>query len=118
MPKGKKPHDDTRGFVESAKGRTDGLQHGPGMVPAMETRLPRTLGKRESSRAVPMSRESVMNAPKGSTVHGVIMPNGKLRVYMITSHRTPETREEEKPAERETIPSDAFRDWKRNKPTP
>lgn len=88
-----RPHDDTRGWIDNQKGRSDGLQHGPSAVPAMDTRKARTLGKRGNRVAQDFTRKQIESLPDDAEVYVDGNGNTKLAVYW----REPEPRKQAEP---------------------
>lgn len=76
-----RPHDDTRGYIDNEKGRSDGYQHGPSAVPAMDTRKARTLCKRINRVPQDFTREHIESLPEDATVYVDGNGNTKLAVY-------------------------------------
>lgn len=78
-----RPHDDTRGYIDNEKGRSDGYQHGPSAVPAMDTRKARTLGRRVNRVAQDFTREQIESLPDSAEVYVDGNGNSKLAVWFV-----------------------------------
>lgn len=93
-----RPHDDTRGYVDNEKGRSDGYQHGPSAVPAMDTRKARTLGKRANRVPQDFTREQIESLPEDATLY--VNGNGETKLAVWFTEPTPrEPKPEPKPWE-------------------